>query len=144
MLNNLNWLKLRVNWNYTCSFKLTHKNLNYAPHLRIKMYVRIFHFYFTYSFFNGFVVYFFVFQFSKSHTVTDVSHGKKLRLSNFIVSCLEKQMNGSRGRWMILVLPRSLRLGTTTSLTGSFVPCQRDDMRKPAASICVLGRWLSH
>jgi len=42
----------------------------------------------TYYFFNGVVVfflYFFAFQFQKTHTVTGVSDGKKLNLSNLTV-----------------------------------------------------------
>jgi len=31
-----------------------------------------------------------------------------------------------------------LRLATKTSVMGSFVPCQRDDIRRPATSTCPL------
>jgi len=70
-------------------------------------------------------VFVFVFQFQLSHKMTCVSHVKNLKLSN-----LRDPMND-------FGLTPSLKLGTTTSLTGSFVPCQRDGMRTPAASICL-------
>jgi len=83
---------------------------------------------------------FLVFQFQLTYMMTGVSHGKKLRLSNLIVS-----LSGHANDWLWgpvndYGLSPSLSLGTITSVMGSFVPCKRDGMRTPAASICLLGR----
>jgi len=144
MLKQYNWLKLRVNLNYASSFKLTRKNLNYAPHLRIKTYVRIFNVYFTFFFFNIFFFFFLHFSF-KIRIQWPVSRtGISLILITWQSRCREIEMNGSKHQWMHSILPPSLRLGTTTSLTDSLVPCQINGMRRPAASICPLRRCPSH
>jgi hypothetical protein len=63
-----------------------------------------------------------------------VSHGK-LNLNNLTVL-----VPGKRNEWFQTPvnasgLALSLGLGTTSSVTGSFVPCQRDDMRRSTTFI---------
>jgi len=72
--------------------------------------------------------------------VTGVSDGKKLRLSNLTMSLPREANDWFWGPVNDFGLAPSLRLGMTTSFTSSFMPCQRDGMRIPAASICMLGR----
>ena len=87
------------------------------------VYVRILKFMLEYFKFISLIVFltvfsFFVFQFQLTHKIIGVSHRKKLRLSNLIVSLSGEASDWSWGPVNDSGLAHSLRLCTTTSVMG--------------------------